>query len=428
MVTVVRRDKPENPNRQSRTFTNPQDMNIPPADGPGRFQRGVDMISNYFSNLGDKRANLAAAAGTEKDKGTSFLNNQYYMDYPRFIANQAAGAGEFFHDVFQLPFESGAQILGYDRGSGQGSGDIGYGLSQLFNFDNARDKKEMAISDIYSNIPDLTNFETLVEDSRFQDFLRGQGFNVSDDFNFFKNIMDYGSQTSQQQFLDDIAMDENNPFFVGEAPDIYDFDASGGMDPYNEAVKAYQNKLYDTYDQYMRQEASNLLNETLIPSYVDTQMPIMTNQLMDQLGITEKTAEGILTGTGEMDYGLANDLMDFYYPYEYQTKEGQEFFGDPGVDLTGSLLGFSGVGGLLRSGKRKLGSGKAAAVLEQLYPMTFAGSKAFTGGLSLPIKFGREGARMNLGVLQNYPKTAAAIRGPGQAYLTMAGPDFLGSE
>ena len=67
MVTVVRRDKPENPNRRSSTFTSPQDRNIQPAEGPGRFQQGVDMISNYFSNLGDKRANLAAAAGTEKD-------------------------------------------------------------------------------------------------------------------------------------------------------------------------------------------------------------------------------------------------------------------------------------------------------------------------------------------------------------------------
>ena len=49
MVTVVRRDKPENPNRQSRQFTSPQDMGIVPAKGPGRFQRGVDMIQNIFA-------------------------------------------------------------------------------------------------------------------------------------------------------------------------------------------------------------------------------------------------------------------------------------------------------------------------------------------------------------------------------------------
>ena len=417
--------KPPNPNTRGFAAGQIADPVEPPKGG---FQRGVDMISNYFSNLGDKRANLAAAAAAESDKGTPFLENPYYMDYPRFIGNMAASTGEFFHDVAQLPFESGAQMLGYDRGSGKGTGDIGYGISQFFDLDNARDKTAMALSDITANMPDVTNYATLIEDTRFQDFLRGQGYNVPEGFNFFTNIMDYGSEASQQNFLDNIAMDESSPFFVGEAPSIYDFDAEGGMAPYNKAVQEYSQKLYDNYDRYMEQETANLLGETLIPAYMDKQMPMMIDQLTDQLGITDKTAEGILSGTGEMDYGLLNDLMNFYYPFDYQTKEGQEFFGDPGVDLAGSLLGFSGVGGLLRSGKRQLGSGKTAAILEQLYPMTFAGSRAYTGGLSVPVKFGRDGARMNFGVLKNYPKTAAAIRGPLQAYLTLTGPDFLGSE
>ena len=70
-----------------------------------------------------------------------------------------------------------------------------------------------------------------------------------------------------QNFLDNIAMDESSPFFVGEAPNIYDFDAEGGMAPYNKAVQEYSQKLYDNYDRYMEQETANLLGETLIPAY-----------------------------------------------------------------------------------------------------------------------------------------------------------------
>ena len=416
--------KPPNPNTNTGVFAAGQIAD--PVEPPkGRFQRGVDMISNYFSNLADKRANFAKAAS---EYPITDLKSPYLRDYGRFIGNIAASTGEFFHDVAQILPESIGQGMGYDVGSGIGTGDIGYGISQFFDLDNARDKTAMALSDITANMPDVTNYATLIEDTRFQDFLRGQGYNVPEDFNFFTNIMDYGSKASQQNFLDNIAMDESSPFFVGEAPNIYDFDAEGGMAPYNKAVQEYSQKLYDNYDRYMEQETANLLGETLIPAYMDKQMPMMIDQLTDQLGITDKTAEGILSGTGEMDYGLLNDLMDFYYPFEYQTEEGKELFEDPGVDLAGSLLGFSGVGGLLRSGKRQLGSGKTAAILEQLYPMTFAGSRAYTGGLSVPVKFGKDGARLNVGVLKNYPKTAAAIRGPLQAYLTLTGPDFLGSE
>ena len=55
MVEPRIRNKPDNPNRTSRQFTSPQDMNIVPAEGPSRFQRGINMISNYFSDLSVQR-------------------------------------------------------------------------------------------------------------------------------------------------------------------------------------------------------------------------------------------------------------------------------------------------------------------------------------------------------------------------------------
>ena len=417
MVEVRIKRKPPNPNTRGFAAGQIADPVEPPR---GRFQRGVDMISNYFSNLADKRANFAKAAS---EYPITDLKSPYLQDYGRFIGNIGASTGEFFHDVFQLPFESGAQMLGYDRGSGKGTGDIGYGISQFFDFDNARDKTAMALSDITANMPDVTNYATLIEDTRFQDFLRGQGYNVPEDFNFFTNIMDYGSEASQQNFLDNIAMDESSPFFVGEAPSIYDFDAEGGMEPYNQAVQEYSKKLIDSYDQYMADEATKLLSETLVPSFAETQFPGMIEQLSNELNVTPQSAESMLMGGGVSNFGLLNDLFDFYYPFEYQTKEGQEFFGDPGVDVVGSLPAFGGISSLVRGGGK--GVSKVAprtynALLKQMYPGTFGGR------LDIPVRFGKDGARMDMGILLNYPKTSKGLRVGGQSALTLGLPNVIG--
>ena len=413
--------KPPNPNTNTGVFAAGQIAD--PVEPPkGRFQRGVDMISNYFSNLGDKRANLAAAAAAESDKGTPFFENPYYMDFPRFIGNQAAGAGEFFLDLAQILPEAGGQMLGYDVGSGRGSGDIGYMINRLIDPD-AADIESMALSNVYSTAAPFDDFNALVADERFQNYLRGEGFNVPTEFDFYTNIMDYGSEASQQNFLDNIAMDESSPFFVGEAPSIYDFDAEGGMEPYNQAVQEYSNKLIDSYDQYMADEATKLLSETLVPSFAETQFPGMIEQLSNELNITPQSAESMLMGGGVSNFGLLNDLFDFYYPFEYQTKEGQEFFGDPGVDVVGSLPAFGGISSLIRGGGK--GVSKVAprtynALLKQMYPGTFGGR------LDIPVRFGKDGARMDMGILLNYPKTSKGLRVGGQSALTLGLPNVIG--
>ena len=421
MVTVVRRDKPENPNRQSRQFTSPQDMNIVPAAGPSRFQRGVDMISNYFSNLGDKRANLAAAAAAESAKGTPFFQNPYYMDYPRYIGNQAAGAGEFFLDLAQILPEAVGQGMGYDVGSGRGTGDIGYMLNKFIDPD-AADIESMALANVYKDASPFDDLNALVGDERFQNYLRGEGFNVPTDFDLYRDLLGYDTESAQQQFLDEIAMDKESPFYIGEEPDIYDFDASGGMDPYNEAVKAYQENIFSQYDNYMQDKATTLLNETLVPSFAETQFPGMIEQLSNELNVTPESAESMLMGGGATNFGLLNDLLDFYYPFEYQTQEGQEFFGDPGVDIAGSLPAFGGITGLIRGGGKAVSkvAPRTGELLKLMYPGTFGGR------LDVPVRFGRDGARMDYGFLFNYPKTSKGLRVAGQSGLTLGLPNVIG--
>ena len=109
MVTVVRRDKPENPNRQYRSrFSSPQDMNIQPAEGPTRFQRGVDMIQNVFRDTGSNIADYMKASYDARDGRFFSAPSAYDADIANVPINHAAGAGEFFLDLFQLPFESGS--------------------------------------------------------------------------------------------------------------------------------------------------------------------------------------------------------------------------------------------------------------------------------------------------------------------------------
>jgi len=61
-------------------------------------------------------------------------------------------------------------------------------------------------------------------------------------------------------------------------------------------------------------------------------------------------------------------------------------------------------------------------MLEQLYPGTFGGK------LEFPVRFGKDGSRLNFGILSNYPKTAGLIRSPLQAYGVTVAPDFVSGE
>ena len=411
MVTVVRRDKPENPNRRSRQFTSPQDMNIVPAEGPGRFQRGVDMITNVFKDTGSNIASYMKASSDARDGRFFSAPSAYDADLAKFPINQGAGALEFFGDLLQLPFESGAQLLGYDQfGSGQGSGDMGYMINQYLDSD-AADRENMAINTVLEGSPLSLDYAGLVQDEAFQKFLRGQGFNVTDDFDIYRDIVKSDDQATMDKFYS-MSQDRESPYFT----DINKFSAEEGMSVYNQALE-------DQYNQYLADEANKFM-ESVYPSFAEAQTPFMVDQLATDLGVSPTSAESILMGGGATDFGLLNDLMNYYEgPLEYGTPEGQALFGDdPVMSLAGGITALSKTGKVLKGAKNKFGGNRTAAMLEQLYPGTFGGR------LEFPVRFGKDGARLNFGILSGYPKTSGLIRSPLQAYGTVVAPDFVSGE
>jgi hypothetical protein len=411
MVTVVRRDKPENPNRRSRQFTSPQDMNIVPAAGPGRFQRGVDMISNVFKDTGSNIADYMKASSDARDGRFFSAPSAYDADLAKFPINQGAGALEFFGDLFQLPFESGAQLLGYDQfGSGEGSGDMGYMINQFLDSD-AADRESMAINNILQASPLSLDYAGLVQNEDFQNYLRGQGFNVTDDFDIYRDIVKSDDQATMDKFYS-MSQDRESPYFT----DINKFSAEEGMNVYNQALE-------DQYNQYLADEANKFM-EGVYPSFAETQTPFMVDQLATDLGVSPASAESILMGGSATDFGLLNDLMNYYEgPLEYGTPEGQALFGDdPVMGLAGGITALGKTGKVLNKAKKKLGTGRTAAMLEQLYPGTFGGK------LEFPVRFGKDGSRLNFGILSGYPKTSGLIRSPLQAYGVTVAPDFVSGE
>ncbi len=408
MVTVVRRDKPENPNRQSRTFTSPQDRNIQPAEGPGRFQRGVDMIQNVFKDTGSNIADYMKASSDARDGRFFSAPSAYDADMAKFPINQGAGALEFFGDLFQLPFESGAQLLGYDQfGSGYGAGDTGYFLKDTFNIGDTRDLQDMYINKVLQDSPLSLDYAGLVQDETFQNFLRGQGIDVTDDFDIYRDIVKSDDQATMDKFYS-MSQDPESSYYTN----INKFKAADGMEPYNRALE-------DQYNQYLADEANKFM-ESMYPSFAEAQTPFMVDQLAKNLNVTPESAESILMGGGATNFGLLNDLMNYYEgPLEYGTPEGQALFGDdPVMSFAGGITALGKTGRVLKKAKNKLGTGRTAAMLEQLYPGTFGGR------LEFPYRFGKDSARLNIGLLPNYPKTSGLIRTPAQLGLTMVAPDL----
>ena len=410
MVTVVRRDKPENPNRRSRQFTSPQDMNIVPAAGPSRFQRGVDMIQNVFKDTGSNIADYMKASSDARDGRFFSGPSAYDADMAKFPINQGAGALEFFGDLLQLPFESGSQMLGFDVGSGQGSGDMGYMINQYLDSD-AADREKMAINTVLEGSPLSLDYAGLVQDETFQNFLRGQGIDVTDDFDIYRDIVKSDDQATMDKFYS-MSQDPESPYYTN----INKFKAAEGMEPYNQALE-------DQYNQYLADEANKFM-ESVYPSFAEAQTPFMVDQLAGDLGVSPESAESILMGGGATDFGLLNDLMNYYEgPLEYGTPEGQALFGDdPVMGLAGGITALGKTGRVLKRAKDRLGTGRTAAMLEQLYPGTFGGR------LDFPVRFGRDGSRLNFGILSGYPKTAGLIRSPLQAYGVTVAPDFVSGE
>jgi hypothetical protein len=368
------------------------------------------MIRNVFSDTGSNIADYMRASEKARDGRFFAAPTAYDVDLAKFPINQGIGALELFGDIFQLPFESAGQAMGFDVGSGQGTGDMGYMINQLIDPD-AADRQAMAINAVLEGSPLSLGYDELVGSDPFKNYLRGQGFDVGEDFDFMRDIINTGDEDRMNQFFQ-MSQDRDSPYFV----DINKFSAEEGMAPYNQALQ-------DMFDQYNIDEANQFMSG-MYDDFADAQLPFMVSDLAEDLGVSEASAENILMGGGATDFGLLNDLMNYYEgPLEYSTPEGQALFGDDLImNLAGGVASIGKTNKLLRNMKNKLGSGKTAAVLEQLYPGTFGGR------LEFPVRFGKDGARLNVGILSGYPKTSGLIRTPLQAYGTLTLPEFVGGE
>jgi len=287
---------------------------------------------------------------------------------------------------------------------------MGYMINQYLDSD-AADREKMAINTVLEGSPLSLDYAGLVQDETFQNFLRGQGIDVTDDFDIYRDIVKSDDQATMDKFYS-MSQDPESPYYTN----INKFKAAEGMEPYNQALE-------DQYNQYLADEANKFM-ESVYPSFAEAQTPFMVDQLAGDLGVSPESAESILMGGGATDFGLLNDLMNYYEgPLEYGTPEGQALFGDdPVMGLAGGITALGKTGRVLKRAKDRLGTGRTAAMLEQLYPGTFGGR------LEFPVRFGKDSSRLNFGILPNYPKTAGLIRSPLQAYGVTVAPDFVSGE
>ena len=388
----------------------------PPPDPKNNYERGVNFLQNFYSGIRDAGIEtrdayrkFAEAKKPVQIPGTNTYRMplDYNQDTLRFIGNKLARGYEETADILQLPFEGIGQFvqskLGFEPtiGSGVGLGDFFYTPSEA---------DLLKVRDLQRPL-EYDQAYTIQDDVAFQNYLRGQGFNVGDDFDFMRDIINTSDEDRMNEFFD-MTQDRDSPYFV----DINKFSAAEGMEPYNQALQ-------DMFDQYNIDEANQFMSG-MYDDFADAQLPFMVSDLAERLGVSEGSAESILMGGSATDFGLLNDFMDYYKgPFEYSTPEGQALFGDDLImNLAGGVASIGKTNKLLKNMKNKLGTGRTAAVLEQLYPGTFG------GGLNFPIRFGKDGARLNFGILQGYPTTSKLIRTPLQAYGTLTLPEFVGGE
>ena len=398
MVTVRIRNKPDNPNRTSRQFTSPQDMNIVPAEGPSRFQQGVNMITNALGNTEDRAADYFKASQDARTGGFTFsvptdvgMSNIYFgappaydADARRYLTNELVKGTETMFDIFQLPFEAAGQKLGFDVGSGQGYGDLDqilamspqfYGFNNPF-FDEAYAAKlENTIRDIGSGVP--LSLDELILSPEYQSYLRGQGFNIPSGYNieqFYKDIVEPRLDLADVPYFD-IEDSADDYLATRMNPELDTYLPTQGF----ETMDDYYTAVYEDYLKDVLQPAESKIYDELTRDYLNQLDQRNISNFAEQMGISENLASNILLGTEkDIDAGLFTDLMDQpevggggifdAMMSEYQTPEGEAFFNDPTMSLLGFLFGTRPSSNVFRAAIRS--NPIIRGTVGQMYPST----------------------------------------------------------
>ena len=354
----------------------------PDSEPKSRFQRGVDMITNFanvgkdiLGQTGTSMGDYFSAVSSNRDNNRGAL----LRDAGRFVPNQAYLTGEFLGDIFQIPFEAvGQRYIDESIGSGYGKGDMFF------------DSDDPVVQFKYDQFMDDYVFDTptdVANNPSFQNYLRGQGFNIPDKgFDMYSDIFNLGDlfrdfnvsppNPQEEAFLGEFKQAVNNPesqFFVSQK---FDKDgnlrmAEDGTGPYEQEVLASLNNFYNL------KEAEFV--DSYFPGYMENQYPQMVEGLARELNISPLTAQMFMDKGGEplgffeRDMGLLNDALSFEEPLlDYETDEGQALFGDDFLMNMAGGLGTYGLARNLLTKGTKLLPNRVSSVVKNLYPATFS--------------------------------------------------------
>ena len=354
----------------------------PDSEPKSRFQRGVDMITNFanvgkdiLGQTGTSMGDYFSAVSRNRDNNRGAL----LRDAGRFVPNQAYLTGEFLGDIFQIPFEAvGQRYIDESIGSGYGKGDMFF------------DSDDPVVQFKYDQFMDDYVFDTptdVANNPSFQNYLRGQGFNIPDKgFDMYSDIFNLGDlfrdfnvsppNPQEEAFLGEFKQAVNNPesqFFVSQK---FDKDgnlrmAEDGTGPYEQEVLASLNNFYNLI------EAEFV--DSYFPGYMENQYPQMVEGLARELNISPLTAQMFMDKGGEplgffeRDMGLLNDALSFEEPlFDYETDEGQALFGDDFLMNMAGGLGTYGLARNLLTKGTKLLPNRVSSVVKNLYPATFS--------------------------------------------------------
>lgn len=354
----------------------------PDSEPKSRFQRGVDMITNFanvgkdiLGQTGTSMGDYFSAVSSNRDNNRGAL----LRDAGRFVPNQAYLTGEFLGDIFQIPFEAvGQRYIDESIGSGYGKGDMFF------------DSDDPVVQFKYDQFMDDYVFDTptdVANNPSFQNYLRGQGFNIPDKgFDMYSDIFNLGDlfrdfnvsppNPQEEAFLGEFKQAVNNPesqFFVSQK---FDKDgnlrmAEDGTGPYEQEVLASLNNFYNL------KEAEFV--DSYFPGYMENQYPQMVEGLARELNISPLTAQMFMDKGGEplgffeRDMGLLNDALSFEEPlFDYETDEGQALFGDDFLMNMAGGLGTYGLARNLLTKGTKLLPNRVGSVVKNLYPATFS--------------------------------------------------------
>ena len=354
----------------------------PDSEPKSRFQRGVDMITNFanvgkdiLGQTGTSMGDYFSAVSSNRDNNRGAL----LRDAGRFVPNQAYLTGEFLGDIFQIPFEAvGQRYIDPSIGSGYGKGDMFF------------DSDDPVVKFKYDRFMDDYVFDTptdVANNPSFQNYLRGQGFNIPDEgFDIYSDIFNLGDlfrdfnvnppNPQEEVFLSEFRQAVNNPesqFFVSQK-----FDKEGNLRMAEDGTGPYEQELLDALNNFYYSKEAEFV-DSYFPEYMENQYPQMVEGLARELNISPLTAQMFMDKGGEplgffeRDMGLLNDALSFEEPFfDYETDEGQALFGDDFIMNMAGGLGTYGLARNLLTKGTKLLPNRVGSVVKNLYPATFS--------------------------------------------------------